>query len=146
MLARYRQNEVHLRASWIFTRADVIANLAVILAALLVKVTQSRMPDIVIGLALCALLEVASAIAGTDDRHGPLSRFAAFCEIRAKAESVTWDRSERNLRTGSSDYQNLNPTSRPAIRGVPSITESTPRTAPRPVPPTSYCLFSIFLT
>jgi Co/Zn/Cd efflux system component len=52
MLARYRQGEVHLRASWIFTRADVIANLAVILAALLVKVTQSRMPDIVIGLAI----------------------------------------------------------------------------------------------
>jgi IS30 family transposase len=32
MLARYRQGEVHLRASWIFTRADVIANLAVIRA------------------------------------------------------------------------------------------------------------------
>jgi Co/Zn/Cd efflux system component len=52
MLARYRQGEVHLRASWIFTRADAIANLAVILAALLVRVTQSRMPDIVIGLAI----------------------------------------------------------------------------------------------
>jgi cation diffusion facilitator family transporter len=52
MLARYRRGEVHLRASWIFTRADVIANLAVILAALLVKITQSRMPDIVIGLAI----------------------------------------------------------------------------------------------
>jgi len=52
MLARYRRGEVHLRASWIFTRADVIANLAVILAALLVKITQSRMPDIVIGLGI----------------------------------------------------------------------------------------------
>jgi cation diffusion facilitator family transporter len=51
-LVRYRRGEVHLRASWIFTRADVIANLAVILAALLVKITQSRMPDIVIGLAI----------------------------------------------------------------------------------------------
>jgi Co/Zn/Cd efflux system component len=52
MLARYRQGEVHLRASWIFTRADVIANLAVILAVLLLKVTQSRTPDIVTGLAI----------------------------------------------------------------------------------------------
>jgi cation diffusion facilitator family transporter len=52
MLARYRRGEVHLRASWIFTRADVITNLVVILAALLVKITQSRMPDIVIGLAI----------------------------------------------------------------------------------------------
>lgn len=42
--------------------------------------------------------------------------------------------------------QNLSPTSRAAMRGVPKITESTPTTAPSPRPPTSYCLFSIFLT
>jgi hypothetical protein len=42
--------------------------------------------------------------------------------------------------------QNLNPTSKAAMRGVPRTTESTPTTAPRPRPPTTYCLFSIFLT
>ena len=52
MLARYRTGDVHLRASWIFTRADVIANVAVILAAILVKWTQSNVPDLVVGLAI----------------------------------------------------------------------------------------------
>lgn len=52
MLWRFRHGEVHLRASWIFTRADVIANLGVIVAALLVTVTASRMPDLVVGLAI----------------------------------------------------------------------------------------------
>ena len=52
MLARYRAGEVHLRASWIFTRADVSANVAVILAAVLVRMTQSRVPDLVVGLAI----------------------------------------------------------------------------------------------
>lgn len=52
MLARYREGDVHLRASWIFTRADVIANIAVILAGLLVSATGSRMPDLIIGLAI----------------------------------------------------------------------------------------------
>jgi cation diffusion facilitator family transporter len=52
MLARYRDGAVHLRASWIFTRADVIANMAVIFAALLVRFTGSRVPDLVIGLAI----------------------------------------------------------------------------------------------
>jgi Co/Zn/Cd efflux system component len=54
MLARYREGDVHLRASWIFTRADLIANVAVILAALLVRATSSRMPDLVIGIAIGA--------------------------------------------------------------------------------------------
>ena len=52
MLARYRTGEVHLRASWIFTRADVIANVAVILAGILVRWTQSSVPDLVVGLAI----------------------------------------------------------------------------------------------
>lgn len=47
-----QEAEVHLRASWIFTRADVIANLSVITAAVLVIATASRVPDLVIGLAI----------------------------------------------------------------------------------------------
>lgn len=49
LLNRYRHGEVHLRASWIFTRADVIANVGVILAGGLVLWTHSRIPDLVIG-------------------------------------------------------------------------------------------------
>lgn len=52
MLARYRDGEVHLRASWIFTRADVIANIGVILAAVLVRMTHSRFPDLIMGLVI----------------------------------------------------------------------------------------------
>ena len=49
MLAKYRDGEVHLRASWIFTRADVIANLGVIVAGLLVLGIGAPWPDFVIG-------------------------------------------------------------------------------------------------
>ena len=49
MLGRYREGEVHLRATWIFTRVDVIANIGVILSGLLVLLTGSRFPDLVVG-------------------------------------------------------------------------------------------------
>ena len=52
LLSRFRKGEVHLRASWIFTRADVIANIGIILAAVLVIVTNSNVPDVFIGLAI----------------------------------------------------------------------------------------------
>jgi Co/Zn/Cd efflux system component len=52
MLAPYRKGEVHLRAAWIFTRADVIANLGVISAAVLVLATTSRVPDLLVGAAI----------------------------------------------------------------------------------------------
>ncbi len=35
LLKRHREGEVHLRATWIFTHADVVANIAVICSALL---------------------------------------------------------------------------------------------------------------
>lgn len=54
MLAKFREGDVHLRASWIFTRADVIANVGVIIAAVLVMITRSNIPDTVIGLAIGA--------------------------------------------------------------------------------------------
>jgi Co/Zn/Cd efflux system component len=49
MLRRYREGEVHLRATWIFTRVDVIANIGVILSGLLILLTGSRFPDLVVG-------------------------------------------------------------------------------------------------
>jgi len=49
LLSKHRNGEVHLRATWIFTRADVVANVAVLIAALLVFVTDSRYPDLVVG-------------------------------------------------------------------------------------------------
>jgi Co/Zn/Cd efflux system component len=52
MLSRLRRGEVHLHAAWLFTRADVIANLGVIFSGLLVLLTGSRYPDLVVGLAI----------------------------------------------------------------------------------------------
>ena len=49
MLAPLKSGEVHLRATWIFTRADVVANVGVVVAGLLVLVLASPYPDYVIG-------------------------------------------------------------------------------------------------
>lgn len=54
LLRPYRQGEVHLRATWIFTRADVVANLGVIVAAGLVALTHSGLPDVIVGAAIGA--------------------------------------------------------------------------------------------
>ncbi|MBI1423424.1 MAG: cation diffusion facilitator family transporter [Gammaproteobacteria bacterium] len=49
LLAKHRDGEVHMRASWIFSTNDVLANIGVILAGALVYVTGSRTPDLIIG-------------------------------------------------------------------------------------------------
>ena len=49
MLGRYREGEVHLRATWIFTRVDVITNVAVMLSGLVVLLTGSQFPDLIVG-------------------------------------------------------------------------------------------------
>jgi Co/Zn/Cd efflux system component len=49
LLAKHRQGGVHLRASWIFSTNDALANLGVIAAGLLVWATGSAWPDLAIG-------------------------------------------------------------------------------------------------
>lgn len=49
LIAKHRQGGVHMRASWIFSVNDVIANLGVIVAGGLVLLLGSRLPDLVIG-------------------------------------------------------------------------------------------------
>lgn len=51
-LRPFQSGEVHLRAAWIFTRADVIASIGVFLSAGLVAWTGSRIPDLVVGAAI----------------------------------------------------------------------------------------------
>ena len=48
LLARHRHSGAHMKASWNFTTNDVIANLGVIVAAGLVQVTASNVPDLVV--------------------------------------------------------------------------------------------------
>lgn len=54
LLRPFQHGEVHLRATWIFTRADVVANLGVIASAVLVGMTGSRFPDLIVGAAIGA--------------------------------------------------------------------------------------------
>lgn len=61
LISRHREGEVHMRASWIFSKNDVIANLGVILAGSLVAWTGSRLPDLAIGL-LVALIVIRGGI------------------------------------------------------------------------------------
>ncbi|MFV4677312.1 cation transporter, partial [Mycobacterium tuberculosis] len=49
LLGPFRSGGVHLRATWIFTRADVIANVAVIAAGLIVMVTHLPWIDLIVG-------------------------------------------------------------------------------------------------
>jgi cation diffusion facilitator family transporter len=53
-LSRQRSEDVHMRAAWIFTRADVIANAAVILSGLAVLATGLRYFDLIVGAAIGA--------------------------------------------------------------------------------------------
>jgi cation diffusion facilitator family transporter len=61
LLAPLKSGEVHLRASWICTQADVVANLGVIAAGLLVLWLASPYPDYIIG-TLIGLYVVKEAI------------------------------------------------------------------------------------
>lgn len=61
MLSPLKSGEVHLRATWLFTRADVVANLGVILAGILVLWLGSPYPDFIIG-ALIGLYVIKEAV------------------------------------------------------------------------------------
>ena len=56
LIRKHRDGEVHMRAAWIFSTNDVIANSGVILAGFLVVATGSRWPDLVIGLVVALIV------------------------------------------------------------------------------------------
>jgi Co/Zn/Cd efflux system component len=53
LLHKHRDGEIHMRASWIFSTTDVQVNVGVVLAGVLVMLTASPWPDLIIGLAVC---------------------------------------------------------------------------------------------
>ena len=61
MLSPLKSGEVHLRATWLFTRADVVANIGVILAGVRVWWLANPYPDYVIG-TLIGLYVIKEAI------------------------------------------------------------------------------------
>ena len=60
LISDSKENGAHMKASWIFSANDVIANVGVILAGLLVTLTGSRYPDLVIGF-IIALVVLSGA-------------------------------------------------------------------------------------
>ncbi|MDQ6956532.1 MAG: cation transporter, partial [Mariprofundaceae bacterium] len=56
LISKFRNGEVHMRASWIFSKNDVIANVGVILGGLLVFLLDSHLPDLLVGCAIAVIV------------------------------------------------------------------------------------------
>jgi Co/Zn/Cd efflux system component len=56
LISKHRDGDVHMRASWIFSKNDVIANIGIIIAGGLVYRMDSSYPDIVIGVAIASIV------------------------------------------------------------------------------------------
>ena len=56
LLARHRKGGAHMKASWIFTTNDVIANVGVIAGGVLVGLTGSAIPDLVVGAVIATVV------------------------------------------------------------------------------------------
>lgn len=85
LLLKHREGDVHMRASWIFTRSDVIANAGVITAALLVGLTGSRWPDLIIGAAIGAVVIQGGREILAEARRDPATLRAAPAPVRASS-------------------------------------------------------------
>jgi len=69
LIARHRDGGVHMRASWIFSRNDVIANAGVILGGGLVYVSGVRWPDLLIGIGIAVIVFRGGLAIVADARH-----------------------------------------------------------------------------
>jgi Co/Zn/Cd efflux system component len=56
LLQKSRSREAHMRASMIFTSMDVIVNIGVIVAGLIVYLTSSMLPDLIVGTVVFVLV------------------------------------------------------------------------------------------
>jgi cation diffusion facilitator family transporter len=56
LLQKHRHGEVHIRASWVFTKNDALANIGTVIGGFFVLLTQSALPDLILGLIICAVV------------------------------------------------------------------------------------------
>ena len=56
LIAKHRRGGVHMRASWIFSANDVIANVGVIISGGLVMYFGNRFPDLIVGALISAIV------------------------------------------------------------------------------------------
>ncbi len=55
VLVRHRSDDLNMRSTWLCSRNDIVANLAVLAAAIGVKVFDASWPDILVGGAISGL-------------------------------------------------------------------------------------------
>lgn len=73
LIARHRDGGVHMRASWIFSKNDVIANVGVVVSGGIVYLTGTRWPDLVVGIAI-AYIVFRGALAIIEDARNEQRR------------------------------------------------------------------------
>ena len=56
LIAKHKDGEVHMRASWVFSKNDVIANLGIIISGGFVYLLDSRFPDLIIGMIISIIV------------------------------------------------------------------------------------------
>ena len=56
LIAKHRDGGVHMRASWIFSKNDVIANVGVVVSGAVVFATGTRWPDLIVGFGIAYIV------------------------------------------------------------------------------------------
>jgi len=72
LLMKHRQGDINMRATWICSRNDVIANLGVIIAGGLVAYTGSATPDFIIGLIIAFIVTKGGIQILNEARHAQI--------------------------------------------------------------------------
>jgi cation diffusion facilitator family transporter len=79
LLWRHRADDINLRSTWLCSRNDLIANGAVLVAAVLVAWSESLWPDLIVGAAIAILfLRTASSVLRESFAELTRARSAAF--------------------------------------------------------------------
>ncbi len=71
LLSRHKADDINMRSTWLCSRNDIIANSSVFLAAALVAITHSKLPDIIVGLLITSIF-LKSAISILKDSYTEL--------------------------------------------------------------------------
>jgi Co/Zn/Cd efflux system component len=85
LLWRHRSDDVNMRSTWACSRNDIIANLSVLGASLLVSITRSGVPDLIVGVSISVLF-IASAIGVFRDAKAALEQ--RTIEMQTSAETA----------------------------------------------------------
>lgn len=82
LLTRHKSDDLNMRSTWLCSRNDIIANTSVLLAAGVVLLTGSMLPDLLVSLIITALFMQSSwqviRLAVTELRTAPASREQAL--------------------------------------------------------------------